>query len=87
MDTFTLDFDLEGKGYLVVVTPQALPDGMIYNAQLEEDKVIRFLGGRDGTLLPVTTGVPPKIVNAIATRILERVHMDDRNKTDPYALL
>ncbi|HEY0274328.1 MAG TPA: hypothetical protein VGC22_14140 [Chitinophaga sp.] len=83
MDTFTLDFDLEGKGYIVVVTPQATQDGVIYQARLDEDTDIRFLGGAAGTLLPTdATGTDPRLVQAIATRILEWVHAEERKDTD-----
>lgn len=80
MEQFTLDFDMDGKGYIVVVTPQTMPNGTIYNARLE-DLDIRFLPAEDGSLLPVsTTGADPRLLNAIATRILERVNARNRGK-------
>lgn len=80
MEQFTLDFDMDGKGYIVVVTPQTMPDGTIYNARLE-DTDIRLLSTANGALMPVDApGVEPKLLTAIATRILERVNAQNRGK-------
>ena len=87
MDSFNLDFDLEGKGYIVVVKPQSVPDGTLYDAMLDEDSVIRFMGAADGSLIPMeATGVEPRLINAIATRILERIHVNERRKEDTSSI-
>jgi hypothetical protein len=79
MKDFTLDFDLQGSNYVVVV--QSLESRGIehYKAVLDEEHSIDYLVQSNGILQPNPDyAADPQLVSAIATRILEVVHVDDR---------
>lgn len=81
MKDFTLDFDLKGSNYVVVV--QSLESRGIehYKAVLDEERSIDYLVQSTGILQPNPDyAADPQLVSAIATRILEVVHEDDRGK-------
>jgi hypothetical protein len=81
MKDFTLDFDLKGSNYVVVVQSLESRGVEHYKAVLDEEHSIDYLVQRDGILQPNPDyAADPQLVNAIATRILEVVHVDDRGK-------
>jgi len=81
MKDFTLDFDLKGSNYVVVVQSLESRGVEHYKAVLDEEHSIDYLVQRGGILQPNPDyAADPQLVNAIATRILEVVHVDDRGK-------
>ena len=78
---FTLDFDLKGSNYVVVVQSHESRGIEHYKAVLDEEHSIDYLVQVNGVLQPnADHAADPQLVNAIATRILEVVHEDDRGK-------
>lgn len=81
MKDFTLDFDLKGSNYVVVVQPHETSGVEHYKAVLDEEHSIDYLLQGSGILQPnADHAADPQLVNAIATRILEVVHVDERGK-------
>ncbi|MBW8687803.1 hypothetical protein [Chitinophaga rhizophila] len=79
MKDFTLDFDLKGNNYIVVVQPHESMGIEHYKAVLDEDHSIDYLLQGNGYLQPnADYAADPQLVNAIATRILQVVHVSDR---------
>ncbi|PSL28876.1 MULTISPECIES: hypothetical protein [Chitinophaga] len=79
MKDFTLDFDLKGDNYVVVVQPHESRGIEHYKAVLDEDHSIDYLLQGNGDLQPnADYAADPQLVNAIATRILQVVHVEDR---------
>lgn len=79
MKDFTLDFDLKGSNYIVVVQPHETSGIEHYKAVLDEEHSIDYLVQVNGELQPNPDyAADPQLVNAIATRILEVVHVEDR---------
>ncbi|WP_146971423.1 hypothetical protein [Chitinophaga sp.] len=79
MKDFTLDFDLKGSNYIVVVQPHESRGIEHYKAVLDEEHSIDYLLQVNGDLQPNPDyAADPQLVNAIATRILEVVHVEDR---------
>jgi hypothetical protein len=77
MKDFTLDFDLKGNNYVVIVHPQDCRGIEHYKAVLDEDHSIDYLLQGNGQLQPNPDyAADPQLVNAIATRILQVVHTD-----------
>lgn len=85
---FTLDFDLKGSNYVVVVQSHESSLGIEhYKAVLDEEHSIDYLVQGNGVLQPnADHAADPQLVNAIATRILEVVHEDDREKGSSTSL-
>lgn len=80
MEPFILDFDLEGKNCLVQVTELQLNGVTQFVAQVNEDHRIVYVLQKNGTLQPdgdKTHDV--RLLNAIATRILELKNAVERN--------
>lgn len=81
MKDFTLDFDLKGDNYIVVVQPHESMGIEHYKAVLDEDHSIDYLVQTGGYLQPnADYAADPQLVNAIATRILQVVHVDNRGR-------
>jgi len=81
MKNFTLDFDLKGSNYIVLVESLESRGIEHYKAVLDEEHSIDYLVQSNGVLQPNPDyAADPQLVNAIATRILEVVHEDDRGK-------
>ncbi|WP_343691379.1 hypothetical protein [Chitinophaga sp.] len=79
MKDFTLDFDLKGSNYIVVVQPHESRGIEHYKAVLDDEHSIDYLLQVNGDLQPNPDyAADPQLVNAIATRILEVVHVEDR---------
>lgn len=79
MEPFNLDFDLQGKNYVVPVTLHHEQGATFYRADVDEDHAIEYYRQEDGTLKPeVATILDPLLINAIATRILEHLHRPTR---------
>jgi hypothetical protein len=79
MKDFTLDFDLKGSNYIVVVQPHETSGIEHFKAVLDDEHSIDYLVQVNGELQPNPDyAADPQLVNAIATRILEVVHVEDR---------
>jgi hypothetical protein len=75
MEQFNLDFDLQGKNYVVAVTLHHEHGATFYRAAIDEDIAIEYYRQENGALKPeVTDTVDHALINAIATRILEHLH-------------
>lgn len=85
MKDFTLDFDLKGHNYIVVVQPHESKGIEHYKAVLDEEHSIDYLQG-SGYLQPNPDyAADPQLVSAIATRIWQVVHVETRgNDTTSY---
>ena len=82
MKDFTLDFDLKGSNYIVVVQPHESRGIEHYKAVLDEEHSIDYLLQVNGQLQPNPDyAADPQLVNAIATRILQVVHVADRGNS------
>ncbi|MET6997700.1 hypothetical protein [Chitinophaga defluvii] len=80
MEPFILDFDLEGKNYLVQVTELQLNGITQFVAEVNADRKVVYTLQKNGTLQPdgdKIRDVP--LLNAIATRILELKNAVERN--------
>jgi len=81
MEQFNLDFDLQGRNYVIPVTLHHEHGATFYRAAIGEDHVIDYYRQENGTLKPEMTVLEdPQLVNAIATRILEHLHGPDNNR-------
>ena len=79
MKDFTLDFDLKGSNYVVIVQPHETRGIEHYKAVLDEEHSIDYLLQGNGELQPNPDyAADPQLVNAIATRIMQVVHVSDR---------
>jgi hypothetical protein len=77
MKDFTLDFDLQGHNYVVVVQPHETRGIEHYKAVLDEDHSIDYLLQGNGYLQPNPDyAADPQLIVAIATRIWQRVHVE-----------
>lgn len=77
MKDFTLDFDLKGSNYVVVVQPHESRGIEHYKAVLDEEHSIDYLLQGNGDLQPNPDyAADPQLVSAIATRIMQVVHTE-----------
>lgn len=76
MEPFNLDFDLQGRNYVVTVTLHHEHGATFYRAVIDEDHAIDYHRQENGALKPevAVTLEQPLLINAIATRILEHLH-------------
>ncbi|GAA0557311.1 hypothetical protein [Chitinophaga japonensis] len=80
MEQFNLDFDLQGRNYVIPVTLHHEHGATFYRALVGEDHAIDYYRQENGVLKPeVVTSEDPQLVNAIATRILAHLHRPDNN--------
>lgn len=80
MEPFILNFDLEGRNYLVQVTELQLNGVTQFVAQVNADRRIVYVLQKNGTLQPDVDKIHDiQLLNAIATRILELKNAVERN--------
>lgn len=88
MEQFTLDFDVNGKNYIVIVQPYQVMGVHHYKAIFNDGRHIDFTQEKDGGLTPPTDGkLDGPLVNAVAKRILETVHRHNRDNGNSHSTL
>lgn len=75
MESFILDFDLQGENHVITVEPHHEQGAAFYRALINEDHAVDYYRQENGVLQPVPgSKVNNELVNAIAVHLMEHLN-------------